>query len=740
MELVRDEWKQEQIKKQAEKLVNLMTIEEKVFQTLHSAPPVERLGIKGYDWWNEGLHGVARAGVATVFPQAIGLAATFDENLLEKCADAISTEARAKYNMQQKYGDVGRYKGLTLWSPNVNIFRDPRWGRGHETYGEDPYLTSRLGVRFIEGLQGHDENYLKAAACAKHFAVHSGPEKLRHEFNAVVSKKDMYDTYLPAFEACVKEAKVEVVMGAYNRTNGEPCCGSKFLLQEILRDKWDFKGHVVSDCWAIRDFHEHHGITTTPEESAAMAMNNGCDLNCGNMFLHLLSAVEKGMVSEERITQAVINLYTTRMKLGTFNSEVLKHILKKEELVNVAQKNEIVENPYDHIPYSVVDSRDMQNFNRSVAEKSMVLLKNKDDILPLKADQIKTIAVIGPNANSRRALVGNYEGTASRYYTFSEGIQDYVGEDVRVLVSDGCDLYKEGWKTNRTAEVRQMCSESDVVIACMGLDASIEGEQGDAGNDFASGDKINLDLPGEQQQILEAAYESGKPVILLLLAGSALAVTWADEHIDAILQCWYPGAQGGKAIARILFGEVSPQGHLPITFYRTTKELPEFEDYSMKGRTYRYMTTEALYPFGYGLTYTQFGYSDLVLQEVQKDFTNTKVLMEENKTYVILKVKVANTGSYDCTETIQVYIKADCENMSNPQLKWFEKVALKAGEEKETTICLSQSAFYLVNEEGDRYLSNEKYTIYVGGSQPDTRSSYLMKKMPLTTEVKFLNY
>jgi beta-glucosidase len=716
MELVRNEEKLNQIRKTAEALVRKMTLEEKVYQTLHSAPPIERLGIKGYDWWNEGLHGVARAGTATVFPQAIGLAATFDEDLIEQVAAAVSTEARAKYNMQQKYADTGRYKGLTLWSPNINIFRDPRWGRGHETYGEDPYLTTRLGVRFIEGLQGHDDNFMKAAACAKHFAVHSGPERLRHEFNAVVSKKDLYETYLPAFEACVKEAKVEAIMGAYNRTNGEPCCASKTLLMDTLREKWGFKGHVVSDCWAIQDFHEHHKVTKTPEESAALAMNHGCDLNCGNMFLHLLGAVEKGMVSEERLTQAVVNLYTTRLKLGTFDECVL-------------HQAPVEENPYDRIPYSVVDSKSMRQFNREVSEKSIVLLKNKDGILPLSKEKIKTVAVIGPNANSRKALVGNYEGTASRYFTVSEGIQEYLGEEIRILVSEGCHLYKEDWKTNRIAEVKQMCMESDVVIACMGLDAGIEGEQGDAGNDFASGDKINLNLPGEQQQILEAAYESGKPVILLLLAGSALAVTWADEHIDAILQCWYPGAQGGNAIARVLFGDVSPQGHLPVTFYRTTEELPAFEDYAMNNRTYRYMAQEALYPFGYGLTYTHFAYSGLTVTKEQHG----------DEICTTLEVKVANIGRYECAETVQVYIKAMAEGTPNPQLKWFEKVELKAGEEKTIVIALSQASFYLVDEEGKHYIHSGVYQIYVGGSQPDARSCSLMGAVPLMVETSLLN-
>ena len=390
MELNQNTEKLDNYRKRAAELVGKMTLEEKVAQTLYQAPAVERLNIKAYNWWNEALHGVARAGTATVFPQAIGLAATFDEDLLEQVGDAVSTEARAKFNMQQEGKDTDIYKGLTFWAPNVNIFRDPRWGRGHETFGEDPYLTSRLGVRYIEGLQGHDENYLKAAACAKHFAVHSGPEAVRHEFDAEVTEQDLRETYLPAFEACVKEGKVEAVMGAYNRTNGVPCCGNKRLLIDILRKEWGFSGHVTSDCWAIRDFHEGHHVTGTAIESVAMAMNNGCDLNCGTLFGFLVQAVRQGLVKEERLDEAVTNLFMARMKLGVFD--------KKEE------------NPYDKIPYLAADSREMKKLNEAVARRTVVLLKNKEHILPLDKNKIKTIGVIGPNADSRRALVGNYEG------------------------------------------------------------------------------------------------------------------------------------------------------------------------------------------------------------------------------------------------------------------------------------------------------------------------------------------
>ena len=703
MELVRNKEKTAVYRRRAQELVAQMTLEEKIMQTIYQSPAIERLGIKAYNWWNEALHGVARAGTATVFPQAVGMAAAFDEDLMEQVGDAVSTEARAKFAMQQEGDDKDIYKGLTFWAPNVNIFRDPRWGRGHETFGEDPYLTSRLGVRYIMGLQGHDENYLKSAACAKHFAVHSGPEDVRHSFDARVSEQDLRETYLPAFQACVQEAGVETVMGAYNRTNGEPCCGSGRLLKEILRQEWGFEGHVTSDCWAVKDFHEYHGVTATPVESVSLAMNNGCDLNCGTLFLYLKQAVEEGMVDEKRIDEAVVNLFTSRMKLGVFDEKGA--------------------NPYDNIPYTVVDSPEMRRMNEQVAERCVVLLKNENQTLPLQKDKIRTIGVIGPNADNRRALVGNYEGTASRYVTVLEGIQDYVGDDVRVLYSEGCHLYKDrtsglAQENDRASEVRGVCRESDVVIAVMGLDASLEGEEGDTGNEYGSGDKPNLDLPGLQRDILKIAKESGKPVILVLLTGSAMAVTWEDENLDAIVQGWYPGAQGGAAIARILFGDANPEGKLPVTFYRTAEELPAFEDYSMKGRTYRYMKQDALYPFGYGLSYTDYTYADAML--VSDDIRGEKG--------VVLQAQVTNAGAVDGIETVQVYVGLEREDAPNPQLKKIVKVPLKAGEKKKIEAVLPREAFMLYDEKGEHVLNPGTYHIYVGGSQPDARSRELTKK------------
>ncbi len=701
----------------ARELISQMTLEEKVYQTLHGAPAIDRLGIKAYNWWNEALHGVARAGTATVFPQAISMAASFDEDLLQEVAEVIAIEGRAKFNVQQKFDDTDIYKGLTFWSPNVNIFRDPRWGRGHETYGEDPYLTSRLGVRFVKGLQGEDETYLKVAACAKHFAVHSGPEDVRHEFNAVASEQDMRETYLPAFEACVREAGVEVVMGAYNRTNGEPCCGSKTLLQDILRDEWGFDGHVTSDCWAIKDFHEGHGVTDTPVESVALAMNNGCDLNCGNIYGNLIKAVQDGLVKEETIDKAVERLLITKFRLGIFDDPA--------------------KDPYAKYDYSYVDCKEHRAVNLKASEKCLVLLKNENNMLPLDKSKIKTIGVIGPNADNRKALVGNYEGTASEYVTVLEGIREYVGDDVRVLYSEGCHLFRNKLQflssgNDRISEVKAIAECADVLVGVFGLDPGLEGEEGDQGNEFASGDKPNLNLPGLQSDIIKAMYETGKPVVLLLLSGSALAFPWEAEHIPAIMQCWYPGAQGGRAIARALFGEISPEGKLPVTFYRTSEELPAFTDYAMKNRTYRYMENEALYPFGYGLSYNDYELSDVSLSQDTIDIDDK----------LICKVTITNNGKYASAETIQAYVKApeglDEEKITqipNCSLKALKKVQLQPGESKEVELELNCLDFALYDEDGIQCVIDGEFSLFVGFGQPDARTEALSGKKAVELKV-----
>ncbi len=696
-------------RKRAEELVSKMTLHEKVSQMLSWSPAIERLGIPAYNWWSEGIHGVGRAGTATVFPQAIGMAAAFDEDMMQEVGNAVGVEARGKYNLCRSHDDRDIYKGLTVWAPNINIFRDPRWGRGHETYGEDPFLTSRLGVRFVEGMQGEDPNYLQAAACAKHFAVHSGPESDRHHFNAVASKQDMWETYLPAFRALVKEAGVEAVMGAYNRTNGEPCCGSKTLLVDILRGKWKFDGHVTSDCWAIKDFHEGHMVTDGPVDSVALAVNNGCDLNCGNLYSYLEQAVAEGKVKEETINESLTRLYVTRMRLGMFDAE-----------------DKV---PYNKIGHDQVDSKAMKALNQKVAENILVLLKNQDGLLPLDKSKLHTVGVVGPNADNRKALIGNYEGTASQYVTILDGLHEYLGDDVEIRYSKGCHLYADkinnlSHSNELLSEVQGVCAESDVVIACLGLDAGLEGEEGDEGNQFASGDKPNLKLPGHQEDVLRACVESGKPVILVLLGGSALAVNYADENVGAILEAWYPGAQGGRAVAKALFGDINPQGKLPVTFYHSDDDLPEFTDYSMKGRTYRYMPMEALYPFGYGLSYTKFSFHDAKLSAEEAGADGLDVT-----------VTVRNDGDRAGRETVEVYVKAEREGTPNAQLKGLAKVSLAAGEEKQVTVHLPQAAFALCDEEGTPIVEAGEYSVYVGASQPDSRSVKLMGQAPAKLKV-----
>ena len=683
-------------REKAKKLVSQMTLMEKAAQLRYDAAPVERLGVPAYNYWNEALHGVARAGTATMFPQAIGMAAAFDEDAMERVWDIIATEGRAKYNEYSRHNDRDIYKGLTFWSPNINIFRDPRWGRGHETYGEDPYLTSRLGVRFVEGLQG-DGPVMKAAACAKHYAVHSGPEAIRHEFNAECSMKDMWETYLPAFEALVTEADVEAVMGAYNRTNGEPCCGHKYLMEEVLRGKWKFDGHFTSDCWAIKDFHEAHKVTKNARESAALALKSGCDVNCGNTYLHLLAAVEEGLITEEEITTAAERLLTTRYLLGLFEGS-----------------------EYDEIPYEVVECKEHVEAALDMARKGSVLLKN-DGILPLDKSKLKTIGVIGPNADSRVALIGNYHGTSSRYITVLEGIQDEVEDEVRVLYSEGCQLFKDktenlAWTQDRISEAVITAEHSDVVILCVGLDETLEGEEGDTGNSDASGDKKDLHLPKVQEELIQKVTAVGKPTVIVLMAGSAIDLNYAQEHCNGILLAWYPGARGGKAVADLLFGKVSPSGKLPVTFYKDLEGMPEFTDYSMKNRTYRYMEGEALYPFGYGLTYGKVQVKEArVLNEVTRESD------------IEVQVTAENRGNLRTEEVVQIYIK-DLESplaVRNYSLCAFGRVDLEAGESKTLTLRIPNRAMEVVDEQGNRHIDSKHFKLFAGISQPDKRSEEL---------------
>ncbi|MBE6852976.1 MAG: glycoside hydrolase family 3 protein [Ruminococcus sp.] len=663
----------------AEEVTSKMTTEEQAEQLRYDAPANEKAGLKAYNWWNEGLHGVARAGSATMFPQAIGLAAMFDDELLEKAADITSTEARAKYNTYSSHDDRDIYKGLTLWSPNINIFRDPRWGRGQETYGEDPFLTAALGKAFVRGLQGEGD-FLKTAACAKHFAVHSGPEKVRHEFDAQVSLKDMEETYLPAFRALVEEAKVESVMGAYNRVNGEPSCASGYLMNKLK--EWGFDGYFVSDCWAIRDFHTGHGITKTAPESAAMALKAGCDLNCGNTYLHILAALEEGLIEPEDIKKACIKLMRTRARLGMFEEKT----------------------GYDSIPYDVVSCKEHKAAALECSEKSMVLLKN-NGILPLDKNSIKAIAVIGPNADSREALEGNYCGRADEYITFLDGIRRSF--DGRIYYSEGSALFNDrvmnlGMADDRLSEALIAAENADVVVLCVGLNATLEGEEGDTGNEFCSGDKTDLRLPETQRKLLRTVLAAGKPVIVVNAAGSAINI---EEDCDALIHAWYPGQMGGAALANILFGKVSPSGKLPVTFYETAEKLPSFEDYSMKNRTYRYAQDNVLYPFGYGLTYSEVSCYELTYSDGTASVT------------------IENKGDFDTDEVVQFYIKdTSADAVPNHSLCGFRRVSLLKGEKKTVSVPISRSSFEVVHEDGTREITGKSFTLYAGVSQPDKLS------------------
>lgn len=685
----------EKARERAEELVNQMTVEEACSQLRYDAPAIPRLNIPEYNWWCEALHGVARAGTATSFPQAIGLGAAFDTELMGEIGEVIATEGRAKYNEYSSHGDRDIYKGLTFWSPNVNLFRDPRWGRGQETYGEDPYLIARLAVPFIKGIQG-DGEYMKGAACAKHFVVHSGPEALRHEFNATASEKDLWETYLPAFEACVTEAGVESVMGAYNRTNGEVCCGHSYI-QSIIKDKWGFKGHFVSDCWAIRDFHEKHKVTKSNEESAALALNKGCDLNCGCTYVHLMKAYNKGLVTEETIRQAAIRLFTTRFLLGMFD-----------------------ETEYDGLNYLDVETKEHIAVAKRASDESIVLLKN-DGILPLDKDKNQVIAVIGPNADSRRPLIGNYYGTSSEYITAIEGIREAAGENTRILYSEGCDLSRKkpdplSREYNCIAEAEAVMDRSDLVILVIGLNETLEGEEGDEGNHYASGDKPDLAFPKPQQKLIDTVIKSGKPFITVVMTGSAMDLTLLSEHSSAIMQAWYPGARGGRSIGDIIFGKVNPSGKLPVTFYRNTDDLPDFEDYSMKGRTYRFIETEPLYPFGYGLTY-----SDVSIDEARIEGDRTSGAK--------ISVTVRNDSSMTAAEVVQVYAKSnDIDEVRNGKLAGFARVTCEAGKSVDIVIDIPSENLRVVRQDGSRVLPEGEIKLYVGFGQPDARTEALTGK------------
>jgi beta-glucosidase len=802
------------IQDRVDDLVSRMTLAEKVSQMVFDAPAIERLEIPKHNWWNECLHGLGRAGVATVFPQAIGLAATWNPDLMYQVATATSDEARAKHHTAIRRGIREIYSGLTFWSPNINIFRDPRWGRGQETYGEDPYLTASLGVPFVKGIQGDDPRYLKLVATPKHYAVHSGPESSRHYFDACVDERDMWETYLPAFEACVKESQAASVMGAYNRTNGEPCCASPTLLEKILRQEWGFGGYVVSDCGAILDIYAYHKVVNTPEEAAALAVKTGCELNCGETYPALLEAVEQGLISEEIIDRAVRRLFTARFRLGMFDPP--------EQV------------PYAQIPYEIIDSADHRALALQAARESIVLLKNAGDLLPLPKE-LRSIAVIGPNADDPQVLLGNYNGTPARAITPLEGIRKKISPATRLYYAQGCpiadgvpplqvipsahlrpvetdgnetgltaayydnprfegqpvlsridrtvdflwkdttpltgewgeqfaarwtgflvppksgtymlgangfseyNLYLEGdlivayrdlhhpivqakeveleagrfypirldyvnrgldpqvtllWSVpgaDHVADAVAVAQKAEAVVVVMGLSPALEGEEMPvrvAG--FAGGDRTDIKLPGPQEELLKQVHAMGKPIVLVLLNGSALAVNWAAEHIPAIVEAWYPGQAGGEALADVLFGDYNPAGRLPVTFYRSVEDLPPFEDYRMEGRTYRYFRGEPLFPFGYGLSYTTFKFENLRIGQAKVRARGS----------VAISVDVTNTGDRDGDEVVQLYTRHSAAPPLHhiKELNGFKRLSFRPGERRTVTFILSTDQLAFCDE------------------------------------------
>ncbi len=666
-------------------LISRMTLDEKVAQMIDRAPAIPRLDVPAYNWWNESLHGVARAGTATVFPQAIGLAATWDTELMYRVADVISTEARAKHHDAVRHNDTGRYKGLTMWSPNINIFRDPRWGRGQETYGEDPYLTARMGVQFVRGLQGNDPRYYKVISTPKHYAVHSGPEPERHRFDAVVDERDLYDTYLPAFEATVREGGADSVMCAYNRFRGEACCASDTLLRKILRDDWRFGGYVVSDCGAINDIYSGHKLTENVSEASALAVKRGTDLSCGQEYKSLADAVKRGLISESEIDVSLRRLFTARFKLGMFDPP---------EMV-----------AYARIPITENDTPAHRQLALEAARESLVLLKNEGDALPLKRD-LKKIAVIGPTANEEIVLLGNYNGTPSRAVTLLEGIKNKVSPQTEVVYEQGCNLV-EGTPNQKAVT---MAKDADAIIFVGGITPRVEGEEMkvDAAG-FRGGDRTDIALPKVQEDLLRALHATGKPVVLVTTGGSALAVNWASENLPAIIHTWYPGEEGGTALADVLFGDANPAGRLPVTFYKSVEQLPPFEDYRMRGRTYRYFTGEPLYPFGYGLSYTRFAYDRLMVPRRAKTGATINV-----------RVRVTNAGKMAGDEVVQLYVKDVQASVPVPlrALQGFKRIRLRPGQSQVVSFTLAPRQLALIDDQFKRVVEPGEFEITVGGAQP----------------------
>ncbi|WP_237039124.1 glycoside hydrolase family 3 C-terminal domain-containing protein [Phocaeicola faecalis] len=688
-------------------LVSRMTLKEKVSLMMYNAPQIDRLEIPAYNWWNECLHGIARSEEkTTVFPQPIGLAATFNPKELQKSAEMISDEGRAVYNLSVKKGNTAkRYTGLTFWTPNINIFRDPRWGRGHETYGEDPLLTAEMGIAMTKGLQGNDPNYLKLSACAKHFAVHSGPEPLRHEFNATADEHDLYDTYLPAFYRLIKEANVSGVMCAYNSFKGQPCCGSNLFLRKILLHDWKFNGYITSDCWAISDFIYGHKTHKDSISASSDAVLHGTDLECGNVYRSLTEAVEAGMITEDQIDISLKKLLKIQFRLGMFD-------------------------PQDKVPYSkigaeVLESKPHQQQALKMARQSMVLLKNEKQLLPLSS-KIKKIALLGPNANNGTTQLGNYNGIPSKNTTLLDALRAEKGiEVVYDSISDFITLHP-GIDLQHYAEKYK---DVDLIIYAGGISALLEGEEGDTGNveGFYGGDRTTINLPAVQTQVMQMLQKSGKPMIFICMSGSAIAFNWESQHIPAIIQAWYGGQAAGTALADILFGRYNPSGKLPITFYRSDSDLPAIEDYSMKNRTYRYFNGDVLYPFGYGLSFTKFKFKKLnVPQEVQIGDT------------ISISTEVVNTGKSAGEEVVQLYLshKDIAPEAPNSQLVGFQKVMLQPGERKIVHFKLSPRNLAYVDETGGVNTMPGKIKVYIGNVCPNAPERFTSGVLSTTMELK----
>ncbi len=689
-------------------LIGRMTLEEKIAQLSYGTPAIDRLGVPEYNWWNECLHGVARAGRATIFPQAIGMAASFDTDMMERVGDAIATEARAKYNAFSAKDIRGRYQGLTFWTPNVNIFRDPRWGRGQETYGEDPFLTSRIGVAFVKGLQGNHPKYVKAAGMGKHFAVHNGPEGLRHEFNAVVSKKDLWETYLPAFEALVKEAKVEGIMGAYNRTNNRPCCAHPYLMQEVLRKQWGFKGYYVSDCWALVDFYEGHNLVKTPAEAAALALNTGCNLNCGSTYPALQKSLDQGLTTVGEIDKNLRELLPTRFRLGLFDPKGM--------------------NPFDNIGPDKIRHPAHVALSKEAATKSIVLLKNEGGILPIPKEN-KGVYVLGPTATHAQSLLANYYGLSEDMKTILEGIVGKVTPSTPMMYSQGALLDEPN--RNPIDWFSAEAEDNEYTILCLGISQLIEGEEGESIMSRNKGDRKDIKLPENQIDFLRVMREKSKKLIVVVTGGSAISIPEIYDLADAVLFAWYPGEQGGEAVADILFGDAIPSGRLPVTVPKSIEDLPPYDDYSMKNRTYRYMETEPMFPFGFGLSYTTFGYSSL-------RFRKNKVTKGQSNA---LSFKVFNTGEYAAEEVVQIYLKDIFASVDVPQysLIGFERVKLGVGESKKINFVITPEMMQIVNNEGERVLEPGRFQIFVGGSVPTGRALDLGAAEYLSREFEVRN-